>query len=221
MVFHWSLSDSEFPQVSRTLFSILADLNNAIVWTISTCPVISKSSSPYINLLETVPRALITISIMVAFMFYSFFNSLARSRYLFLFSHSFNFMQWSTGTAKSTILQVFSFLLIVMSGRLAEIRWSVCISKSSWRVCVSFSRTDSGLCIYHLFVWSNFNFLHNSQWITWPTQSCLVLYSFCLLCDWWFRLFHLITYICCFVVSSILALICPLVSPYEVVLCCY
>ena len=35
------------------------------------------------------------------------------------------------------------------------------------------------LCIYHLFVWSNFNFLHNSQWITLPTQLCLVLLSFC------------------------------------------
>ena len=35
------------------------------------------------------------------------------------------------------------------------------------------------LCLYHLSVWSNFNFLHNSQWITFPTQSCLVLYSFC------------------------------------------
>ena len=30
--FHWFLSDSEFPQVSRTLLSILADLNNAVVW---------------------------------------------------------------------------------------------------------------------------------------------------------------------------------------------
>ena len=39
--------------------------------------------------------------------------------------------------------------------------------------------TDSGLCIYHLFVRSNFNFLHNSHSITLPTQSCLVLYSFC------------------------------------------
>ena len=29
------------------------------------------------------------------------------------------------------------------------------------------------------FVWSNFNFLHDSQWITSPTQSCLILYSFC------------------------------------------
>ena len=60
-----------------------------------------------------------------------------------------------------------------------EIMWSVCISKSQKSLCVSFSRTDFGLCIYYLFEWSNFNFLHNSQWITLPTQSCLVLYSFC------------------------------------------
>ena len=28
------------------------------------------------------------------------------------------------------------------------------------------------------FVWTNVNFLHNSQWIILPTQSCLVLHSF-------------------------------------------
>ena len=38
-----------------------------------------------------------------------FFNSLARSRYLSLFLHSFNFTLWFAGTAKSTILQVLSF----------------------------------------------------------------------------------------------------------------
>ena len=53
------------------------------------------------------------------------------------------------------------------------------MSKSHRSLCVSFSWTGAGLCIYHLFVWSNFNFLHISQWITLPTQSCLVLYSFC------------------------------------------
>ena len=46
-------------------------------------------------------------------------------------------------------------------------------------LCVSFSRTDPELCIYHLFVRSNLNILHNSQWNTSPTQSFLVLYSFC------------------------------------------
>ena len=86
MVFHWSMSDSKSPQVSRTFLSILADLNRAIVWMIYTCPLIYKSSSPYTNPLVTVSRAPITNGISVTFMFYSFFNSLAKSRYLSFFS---------------------------------------------------------------------------------------------------------------------------------------
>ena len=38
MIFHWSLSDSKSPQVSRTLLSILAVLNNAVVRLVSTRP---------------------------------------------------------------------------------------------------------------------------------------------------------------------------------------
>ena len=77
------------------------------------------------NPLVTVPNALITIGIIVTCMFHSFFNSLARLRYLSFFSHSFSFNLWSAGTAKSTIL-----LIIIRSGLLAEIRWSVCMTKS-------------------------------------------------------------------------------------------
>ena len=110
MVFHRSLRDNKSFQVSRTLLSILADLNNAVVWMVSSRLVISKSSSPCTNPLVTVPRAPITIDIIVTFMFHSFFNSLARLMYLSLFSHSFNFILWSTGTAKSTVLQVLFFL---------------------------------------------------------------------------------------------------------------
>ena len=180
MVFHWSLSDSKFPQISRTLLSILTVLNNAVVWMVSTRPPTSKSSSPFSNPLVTVPNAPISIGIIVTFMFHYFFNSLARSRYLSFFSHSFSFILWSAGTAKSTILQILLLLLIIIrSGLLAEIRWSVCMSKSHRSLCVSFSRTDAGLCIYHLFVWSNLNFLLISQWITLPTQSCLVFLYFC------------------------------------------
>ena len=62
MVFHWSLSDSKSPQVSRTLLSILAVLNNAVVWMVSTRPPISKSSSPFSNPLVTVPNTPITCS---------------------------------------------------------------------------------------------------------------------------------------------------------------
>ena len=103
MVFDWSLSNSKSPQVSRTHLSILAFFNNAVVWMVSTRPPTSKSSRPFNNPLVTVPKAPITIGLIVTFMFHSFFNSLARSRYLSLFSYSFSFILWSVGTAKSTI----------------------------------------------------------------------------------------------------------------------
>ena len=137
MVFHWSLSDSKSPQVSRTLLSILAVLNNVIIWIVSTRLPTSKSSSPFCNPLVTVPNAPITIGMIVTCMFHSFFNSLAMSRYLSFFSHSFSFILWSAGTAKLTILQVIFFLLIIIrSGLLAEIRWSfVCQSPIGVYVC--------------------------------------------------------------------------------------
>ena len=119
MVSHWSLSDSKSPQVSRTLLSILAILSNAVIWIVSTF----KSSSPFNNPLVIMPKAPITIGTIVTFIFHSFFNSLARLRYLSFFSHSFSFILWSAGTAKSTILQILFFLLIIIirSGLLAEI----------------------------------------------------------------------------------------------------
>ena len=91
-------------------------------------------------------------------------------------------------------------VITIRYGLLAEIRWSVCMSKSHRSLCVSFSRTAAGLCIYRLFVWSNLNSLHISLWITFLTQSYLVLYS-CAnmlhsLIMWLrFRLYHHITYI--------------------------
>ena len=103
MVFLWSLSDSKSPQVFRTLLSIMAVLNNAIVWIVSTLPPTSKSSSPFSNPLVIVPRATITIDTIVTRMFHSFFNSLARSRYSSFFLNSFSFILWSVGRAKSTI----------------------------------------------------------------------------------------------------------------------
>ena len=168
MVLHWSLSDSKSPQVSRTRLKILAVLSNAVVWIVSTRPPISKSSRPFNNPLVIVPNAPITIGTIVTFMFHSFFNSLATSRYLSFFSLSFRIILWSAPTAKSTILQIFFLLNIMRSGLLARIKWSVCMLKSHRGLCVSFSRTGARLCRYHLFVWSNWNFLHISQWTTLP-----------------------------------------------------
>ena len=244
MVFHWSLRDSKSPQVSRTLLSILAVLSNAVIWKISTRPPTSKSSRPFNNHLVIVPKAPITIGTIVTFMFHSFFNSLARSRYLSFFSHSllllliftpleFFTALWETFTlaladvfpcilsdnkppqVTRTLLSIlsdlnysvfwmvftrplfskspspctnqspqfckFSFLLLInlRSVRLAEIWWSVCISKSQRSLCISFFRTVSGLCIYHLFVWSNFNLLHIFHGSSWPPSRFQVLYSFC------------------------------------------
>ena len=89
------------------------------------------------------------------------------------------------------------------------------MSKSHMSLCVSFSRAVAGLWIYHLLVWSKSNFLHISQCITLPTQSCLVLYSFCAnllhsLIMWLIvssLLLHSLHLLFCWVLS-ILALIC-------------
>ena len=64
---------SESPQVSRTLLSILAVFNNAVVWMVSTRLPTSKSSWPFSKPLVTVPKAPITIGIIVTCMFHSFF----------------------------------------------------------------------------------------------------------------------------------------------------
>ena len=102
-------------------------------------------------------------------MFYSFFNSLARLRYLSFFILSVLFC--GQPGQQSRQFCKFSFFVNIRSGLLAEIWWSVCMSKSHRSLCMLFSRTGVGVCIYHLLVWSNLNFLYISQ-------SCLVLYSF-------------------------------------------
>ena len=116
-----------------------------------------------------------TIGITVTFMFHSFFNCLARSRVLIFLFVFFQFNSVVSGDSK--VYNLASLLLLL--GRLAEIRGSVFISKSQKGLSVSFSSTDSVLCIYHLSVWSKLNFLHSSQGITLPIQPCIVLYSFC------------------------------------------
>ena len=161
MVFHWS--DNKSPHVSRTLFSIRANLIHAVVSMVSTRVFISNSSSLF-PILWWPYRAhrlrLVSPSLSCCI----FFQSSSKVQMLISLFAFFQFY---------SVEQQFLFyflLTITRSDRLAEIRWSVCISKSSRTLCISFSRTDSGLYIYYL------NFLHNSQWITLPTQLCLILF---------------------------------------------
>ena len=118
--------------------------------------LISKSSSPFNNHFNNQS---------LHFTFWQFYFVVSRNSKVHYFASSLFFS---------------SFFIIIKSGLLAEIMWFVRMSKSKKKsLCVSFSRIDAGLCIYHLFVWLNWNIFHNSLWITLPTQSCLFLYSFC------------------------------------------
>ena len=126
--------------------------HNAVFWLDSTRPLISKSTSPCINVLVTVPSAPITIDIIVTFTFHSF-SVLWQGPHNYLSFRFPSVLPSGQPERQSPLLGRFSFLLtITSSSRLAEIRWSVCISKSQKILCVSFSRTDSGLCIYHVSV---------------------------------------------------------------------
>ena len=75
MVYHRSLSDSKSPQVSGTLLSILADLNNVVVCMVSARHLISNSSSLGINPLMTVlshQLQLVSPSLSCAIVFFQF-----------------------------------------------------------------------------------------------------------------------------------------------------
>ena len=87
-VVHLSLSDSKSPQVSTNLLNILAERSsrNILLLIVSIHPLTSKSFSPFINPLVTLPKATIRIGIIATILIHSFFNSLARSRYLSFFS---------------------------------------------------------------------------------------------------------------------------------------
>ena len=103
MVFHWHLSDSKSLQISRTLLSILADLNNAVVWMVLICPPITNFLS---KLSGRIPSMLITIGITIIFIFHRSFSSQAKSTYLPL----------SAKMAKSTTI-----IIIIYSSRVFHI----------------------------------------------------------------------------------------------------
>ena len=185
---------------------------------VSTRPPTFKSSSPFSNPLVTVLKAPITTGIIFSCMFHSFFNSLGRSMYISFFSHSFSCILWTAGTAKSTILQfLFFFFFCYCWLLLGLVFWSrfgdpsVCQSPIGVYMCYF---QGTGLCKYHLLVWSNLNFLYISQCITLPNQSCLVLYSFC--ANLLHSLIMWLMVLLCLIYSRF-----DMIGSYGVVLCCY
>ena len=111
---------------------------------------------------EIVQSATIIIGITVTLMIHRFFLFSGKVQVCF---NLFAFFIFTLVRQKSKIN--FFFLLFSLDYVIA------CISKSK-KFYVSFYKMDTGLCIYHLVVWWNLNLLHNSQLITFPTQSCFV-----------------------------------------------
>ena len=75
------------------------------------------------------------------------------------------------------LLFLFIFLIITKSSLLDEIRWSVCISKSQRIMCLILTNV---FLLEHIPFCNivKFKFLAQFPVISFPSQSCLVLYSF-------------------------------------------
>ena len=92
-----NLSDSKSPQVSRALVSILADLKNPVVSIVLFCPPISSFFSPLFQVFGERSKfsnydwyyRLPRVS--------QHFSSLAKSKYLVLFSLALVFSLWPAG----------------------------------------------------------------------------------------------------------------------------
>ena len=150
--FYWSLSESNSFQVYRTLLSILADLNSTVVWMGSILPLISSSASLFFRALGSIPRAPTIIGIIITFVFPNIFNSLVRCICL-----SFHFLSFSHNRATTA-----KFYLVSQS--LRQFNASYFLRQILVCACSALS---------------NFDFLHNSQWIAFPTHSYPLFYSFC------------------------------------------
>ena len=131
--FRWSLSDNKSPQVSRTLHSIQAYCNKAVVWMVLTRPLISKSSRNFYIPSVTLQKASITIGTKITLwttVFFQFPRKVKEYVLIFIF---FQFYSMVTRVIK---VQNFASSLFFVDdnqpGLLAKIRWSVCMSKSHY-----------------------------------------------------------------------------------------
>ena len=101
---------------------------------------LSKSSSPFSNPLVTVPKAPITIGInchLHVTQLFQFSRKVEVFILLFIFFQFYSVVSWNSKVDNFANSLFFLLLLIIIrSGILAEIRWSVCMSKSHRSLCV-------------------------------------------------------------------------------------
>ena len=145
------------------------------------------STSLLSKLLRIVPGAPICISVTI--MFHSFFISLTGSKYLSIFLQFLIFVLCSARTAKSNewhVLSSFFFSLFFVNYHYVRILGSISFSLIKY---VSYTN--------HLLVWSNFNLLHNSKLISFPSSgtyyctTLVIVFCICL----YNSLLHLCLYI--------------------------
>ena len=168
IVFHISISWWSFTGIwvktsllmSPGLFSVFWPFSSdaAAFWLLFTRLPTFKSSSQFNNYLVTIPNAPITIGIIITFMFHSFFNFLTRPEVLILFF--FTFFQFHSVVSQyskvynsaNSLFFIFYFFCWLLWGLVSWLRLGdPSVGQSPIGVlCVSFSRTGAGLCIYHL-----------------------------------------------------------------------
>ena len=146
-------------------------------------------------------------------MFHSFFQFPSEVEILIIFAHSFSFILWSAGTAKSTILKLLFFCWLLLGlgfwPRLCDP--FVCLNPIGVSVC-HFSG-QLLVCAYTICSYGRISipctFPSESHWRPSHVYSYTPSVQICsihLLCDWWFCLYHHITYICYLIVSYLFLL---------------
>ena len=111
MVFHRRLSDCKSAEDSKTLLSILAVFNNAVAWMVSTRSPTSKSSRPFNKSLVTVPKAPITIGIIITVMSNSFFQVFSKIKVLISL---FTFFQFYSVVCRDSKVDNFADFFILL-----------------------------------------------------------------------------------------------------------
>ena len=190
LVFLISLSDSKSPQDSRTLLSTILDLNSVVIWMVLILPLISNSFSLLSKHFVTDPRTPATIGITVTFIFYWYFGSLAKSKYLSIFLLSFVFTLWSARMANYTGWQVLLLLFTpIRVFHTSVSRWF--LTKFEWQR-VSSSLQDSSQYSDQSQQCSSLDGLHSSFYFQ-VLQSLYQSFGDCTKCtnhNWYNHQFH-------------------------------